>query len=604
MSETLREIVNKCSDIYTFSINKHDDFDRYMWEFKVTDKDSSMYGVTDKLVNYDYKIVTLRRGNHFFLAYKFTLPNNKKVYFVDIRKANHKTSVEKFVDGLVFYYMKSNDISYKKDDNSFKVSEMKMKTLGINNFLDLCYYFREYSAIGIGYTRDVRNLIVLDIDVDCRKKENKDELDRILELFALNNILPDFEIHNNGNGHIQLQWLIQSYQYKKRCEEQLSELISRLNSERNKNKEVGGVSMNSNYVMDTEKSVGYRIITKSLTDISDKPKFGDKNFTFWKAKNFCTALFRMQNLELKMPQYRDGKVIYLSQEEMVDLFSTKERRKLYYDEAPTFDDFVSFSEPILSEYINNEKNVKENFEDDEYEDLEPNYDRKREIYEDSRNNYVFKHTKEITWGICRDWGLKSSEDIAKLPKEKYIAFENEIYGKVRKDYLSKNKKYHGSWPGTSNLSPFSKKEFESAFKIAFNFAKCKFNNLSKYSDEQRDNSKKERGLKKDMRLILVDYLRNKNQKIKRDDLLKLVNDTLEKSNQKKISLSSLKRYIEMSKSMSIGDREKLYSYYYENFKERKNSLSDTEKDSDGVKRMKKKKLDYISINIIDDIMKK
>ena len=204
MSETLREIVNKCSDIYTFSINKHDDFDRYVWEFKVTDKDSSMYGVTDKLVNYDYKIVTLRRGNHFFLAYKFTLPNNKKVYFVDIRKANHKTSVEKFVDGLVFYYMKSNDISYKKDDNSFKVSEMKMKTLGINNFLDLCYYFREYSAIGIGYTRDVRNLIVLDIDVDCRKKENKDELDRILELFALNNILLKFTIMEtdiyNSNG--------------------------------------------------------------------------------------------------------------------------------------------------------------------------------------------------------------------------------------------------------------------------------------------------------------------------------------------------------------------------------------------------------------------
>ena len=72
----------------------------------------------------------------------------------------------------------------------------------------------------------------------------------------------------------------------------------------------------------------------------------------------------------------------------------------------------------------------------------------------------------------------------------------------------------------------------------------------------KDKSKKERGLKKDMRLILVDYLRNKNQKIKRDDLLRLVNKTLEKSNQKKISLSSLKRYIEISKSMTNDDREK------------------------------------------------
>lgn len=603
MPETLREIVDKGDDLYTFSINKNDEFDRYMWEFKVTDKKSEMYGVSDKLINYDYKIVTLRRGDHFFLSYRFSLPD-KKVYFVDIRKANHKTSVPKYVDGLVKFYMKSNDISYKKDDNSFKVSEMKMKSLGINNFLDLCYYFREYSAIGIGYTRDVRNLIVLDIDVDCREKENNDELNRILNLFALNNMLPDFEIHNNGNGHIQLQWLIQPYQYKRRSEEQINELISKLNSEQNKNKEVTNVMMNFTFVKDTEDSTEYRLLTKSLTDISDKPKFGDKNFTFWKAKNFCTALFRMQNLELKMPQYRDGKITYLSQEEMVDLFSSKEKRKLYYDEAPTFKDIVLYSKSFLSEFIDKEKK-NEDLDNRDYDDtLESDYDQEKDvIHEDSRNNFVFGHTKTVTWNIFRDRKLRTSEDIAKLPKKEYKMLENMVHKVVREEYEKLDKKYKGVWPGTSNRAPFSKKEFESAFKMAFNFAKCKFNNLSKYSDEQRDNSKKERGLKKDMRLILVDYLRNKNQKIKRDDLLKLVNKTLEKSNQKKISLSSLKRYIEMSKSMSGEDREKLYTYYYENLKERKSNLSDTEKDSDGVKMMKKKKLDYISINIIDDIMK-
>ena len=66
MPETLREIVDNGDNLYTFSINKNDDFDRYMWEFKVTDKRSEMYGVTDKLIKYDYKIVTLRRGDHFF----------------------------------------------------------------------------------------------------------------------------------------------------------------------------------------------------------------------------------------------------------------------------------------------------------------------------------------------------------------------------------------------------------------------------------------------------------------------------------------------------------------------------------------------------------
>ena len=103
-----------------------------------------------------------------------------------------------------------------------------------------------------------------------------------------------------------------------------------------------------------------------------------------------------------------------------------------------------------------------------------------------------------------------------------------------------------------------------------------------------------------MKLVLVDYYRNKNQNIKRDDLLKIVNETLKKSNQKEISLSSLKRYIETSKSMSQDERKNLYSSYYKKFKERKDEISST---TNNMKKIKKKKFDYISINIIDDIMK-
>ena len=93
---------------------------------------------------------------------------------------------------------------------------------------------------------------------------------------------------------------------------------------------------------------------------------------------------------------------------------------------------------------------------------------------------------------------------------------------------------------------------------------------------------------------------NKNKRIKRDDLLKIVNETLKKSNQKEISLSSLKRYIGVSKLMTSDDRERLYTSYYENFKERKDEMSSA---TNNMKNIKKKKFDYISINIIDDIMK-
>ena len=85
-----------------------------------------------------------------------------------------------------------------------------------------------------------------------------------------------------------------------------------------------------------------------------------------------------------------------------------------------------------------------------------------------------------------------------------------------------------------------------------------------------------------------------------EDLLKIVNETLKKSNQKEISLSSLKRYIGVSKSMTSDDRERLYTSYYENFKERKDEMSSA---TNNMKNIKKKKFDYISINIIDDIMK-
>ena len=96
MPETLREVINKFDDLYTFSINKQEVFDRYTWEFTITDKKSDLYGLTGKLANYPHKIVTLRRGEHFFIAYKF-LFSDKNVYFV-VNRINPfliKSSIDK-----------------------------------------------------------------------------------------------------------------------------------------------------------------------------------------------------------------------------------------------------------------------------------------------------------------------------------------------------------------------------------------------------------------------------------------------------------------------------------------------------------------------------
>lgn len=585
MVETLREIVDKSDDLYVFKIEKGDIYDRNTWSFCVDDKRLDIYGLKDKMSNYKHEVVTLRRGDHFFLSYKFLLPDGN-IYFVDIRKANHKTSVSKYIDGVVKFYMESNDISIRKNESSFKISKTKMMSLGIDNYLDLCYYFRKFSAVGIGLTRDVRNLIVLDIDVDCRIKENKDELNSILLLFTGYGMLPNFEIHNNENGHVQLQWLIQSYSYKKKCEEQIMDTISKLELDGNKNGEVKRMSQNM-FLTDTDGSASYRVLTKSLTDISDKPNFGDKSFTFWKAKNFCTAMFHLQNLELKMPYSENGGIGYIPEDEIVNMFSDKERRAEYFKNAPKFEDICEHSSPFLLKYKEketmNDKLFNEDFDERDIYDENPNkveYD-----MENSRNNFVFDRTRRITWRICRERKFKDKEDIEKLSKREYRGFMKSVYENVRSEFEKMDNKYGGGkWPGTSNGTVFSKKEFDSTFNTAFDYAILRFKNTSKYSDEQRDNSIKKRGLKKDMRVIVVDYFRRMNGNIRRNELLETVNRTLEKYGEKKISLSSLKRYIDISKKMDEPERKELYGHFYERLDTQKNN-------------------NYISINIIEEIIK-
>lgn len=601
MVKSITDIINSNSDLHFIKIIKPDKHDRLTWQFEINDKTSSLCDTNDYLHNKDYNIVQLRRGSHFFISYKIWLSENRYEYFVDTKKANHRTSIQKYVDNLMNYQVKSNDISIIKNAPSFKLTELEMRNRNIDNFVEMCYQFKEYSAIGIGITRNLRNLIVLDIDVDCDLKENADEINRLLVLFGQHNMLPDFEIHNKATRHVQLQWLIQSFEYKSISMKQRDNLIKILEEDET-NKELSHLKFSflDDYSSNSDE---YRLFTRSLTDVSGKYNFGDKNFTFWKAKNFCTALYGLHELELKMPQYQNGEIIYLTKDEMLDIFSTKDKRKNYFDEAPTFREILTNSKPLTERHIEKLKSSiceMKKSEDSLYEEHSPITNRRVNKDDESRNNFVFCFTRNTTWDICREMKFRNFEDISHISNEDDRKLKNKVKKIVKLEFNKKDKEYCGVWPGTSNHTPFSNKEFENTFSTAFDYAKCKFNNSGKYSQEGRDVSIRERGIVKDMKIVVVDYIRRKNPKLKTNELLKVVNRQLELSNQKDISLSTLKRCICASKEMNEDERYELYNNFVRTYEKRRDMLSIK---IDKYIELNKKKYDRVSINIIEDIMK-
>ena len=348
MKKTIKDIVEECNDLYLIKINKQNKRDKNTWTFTIIDKTSNLCGLSDKLSNYTYQIVTLRRGNHFFLAYKIYF-DNKFEYFVDTRKANHRDSTTKYVNGLIDYVVYSNDISTLKNASSFKFTSREMSQNNIDNFLDLCAYFGEYSAIGTGFTRNLRNLVVMDIDVDCTKESNKESLNNLLITFGKCNSLPDFYIFNHESNHVQLQWLIKNVNYKNIDESIKDEIIENLNLDTNKSKEI---KLNgTDFTKLTNDGIAYRIFTRALTDIVPKYKFGDKNYTFWKAKNFYSAYLGLFNLELKVPLYNGKEIYYMDKDEMEYNFATKEGRKRYYDEANSLDELIFKTKHLVTETI-------------------------------------------------------------------------------------------------------------------------------------------------------------------------------------------------------------------------------------------------------------
>lgn len=560
MPKTLKDILKNSTDLYQIEVIKPSGNEKYnhsSWTYSM--KDSRWNDESFK--DYTFHPVFLRRDNSFFLAYK---SDESNAYFVDPKRSMYRNSIKTYVNVLIDYSVKTNDVSYTKDQPSFRITKGEMKHKKIDNFLDLCFAYRDYTAIGTGYTRDIRNLIVLDIDVDCSKQDNAEELNNLLILFAEHKSLPDFYIFNRKSKHIQLQWVIKDLQYKDINGETVNNVINELLKETNTNREVDHRKIDFTEI--SKDGIKYRRYTRALCDIVKKRKFGDKNYTFWKAKNPMSALIQVDELELRMPYYEDGEIKYKSDEEMNLLFSSKDARRLYYNASPTLDEWYNklkdFMDPLV-EKVSEKKVMKIDDANDVIEiKEETKSERKKDIHGDfgeSRNTFVMGYTKYVTKKTAKKYGYRNNGDFVELKHEDFNAFRKEVYGLVLDEFNRRDREYGGIWPDTTNISSFTVSEFKKTFNTSFNYI-IQNNKDYSYTDENRKHSQQLRGIKSDIKLIVVDRIRRSNTKITRKELLNEVNQELKSLLIKTTTMGSLKRFIAESNELTDEDRVKLYGY--------------------------------------------
>ena len=607
--KTLLDIVKEDNKLRKFNLIKHNKYDKNTWEFYITDERSPYNGCVEYLSEHRYQMTTMRHNNHFFLTYKIYMEDGKEPeYLVDIRKANHRNSVEKFVNSMAEYSVYSNDISIVKNAPSFKISQREMKYLKIDNFLDLCYKFGNFSAIGTGLTRDIRNLIVLDIDVDCDTDNNKAEVNRILLEFAKCNALPDFIIKNHASHHIQMQWLVKDVQYKKMNNNVIKNLIKTLNEDENKRKEIN--IFGTNFTELTQWGIDYRKFSNALTFISKKYKFGDKNYKYWKAKNYESARLGLYDLELMMPYYRDGEIKYLSKEEMDSLLETKEARQEYYNEAPTIIELYQKTKHLISEHIKKIDDKKIKRIKDEDVEMEENIIKRNKMvvskediengdFGKSRNTFVLNCTRTMTWRIARKYKFRNSNDIISLNEKEHNKFKNEILSAVKELFGKMDEKYNGIWPDTTNHGKYTKEEFENTFNSSFTYAISMINDFY-YTDEQREQSIESRRLSKNVNICVLYRVMSKNNKLKRKELWEKTNLALSNGNHKKISFGRFKRYLSELKNMSGDEIKELQNdieyIQSERNKELLDALESSEENSKKVK-LCKKRLNQVNIKL-------
>ena len=320
------------------------------------------------------------------------------------------------------------------------------------------------------------------------------------------------------------------------------------------------VNKKTDFTKLTENGIIYRRFTMALCDIKNKRKFGDKNYTFWKAKNPMCALKKKYNLELKMPVMRDGKIKFLSNEDMEFYFSTKEVRQMYYDEAPELDEWyeriVDIMDNIVKKISNDTvKDIKdaENVMEEKQIRKRKNTDENQEE-SSSRNDFVLNCSRDTTWNMIRQSKL-DSEKIKSMKPEQMKEFQNEVYSEVRNQYKVKDSEYKGNWPGTTHKGEYSISEFKKTFMSGFNFAINKVNIQNQYSSFDREKSLKTRRKRMNMNLVVVNELMSRY--MTRSELFKQTNICLQQNNMRKISLSTLKRYISTLDKLTDEERNEM-----------------------------------------------
>lgn len=554
MPKTLKEILRTSNDLFRIHVDKPSKIDPSTWTFKMDDS----RWTDESFKDYTFRPVYLRRDNSFFLAYKADETN---AYFVDPKRSMYRNSISTYVNVLVEYSVKSNDISKTKNEPSKRITAGEMKNKKINNFLDLCYEYSNYTAIGTGYNRITRNLMVMDIDVDCTRPDNEEELNNILLLFAKYDALPDFYIFNHQSNHVQLQWLIQNLQYKNINMEVVNSIINELKNDPEKNKELDYRKVDFTEI--SKLGVQYRRITLALCNISKKKKFGDTNYTFWKAKNPMSALMGIYDLELKMPYYSDGEIKYLSKDDMLEIFSSKEKRKLYFENAPDFQEWCEklsgLMDPLVKKVtekkvmkIEDANDVSEISQDNKIE----NKPKKIRKFGKSRNAFVLSFTRYAVLDVSKKYGYRNKEDIHKLSHEQFDKFRREVYDIVYQEFKKTDEFYDGVWPETTNISSFTTGEFKKTFNSAWDYSMQNINNVS-YTNEDREKSQRSRWKKKEIKLFMVDKIKNTSTKITRKELLNEVNRCLKELRIRAISMGSLKRFIAESNELTDEERQKM-----------------------------------------------
>lgn len=535
----LIDIIDDSQNLFLANITKPDKFDRRTWSVDITDT-RWKHGNVDpgKL-----QMVTLRRGDGFFFAYK-VMSESYPTYLVDPKKSMYRGSVNSYVKGLMNYSIYTNDISPRKKDNSFRLTFGQMKSEGIDNFLDLCYEYKDYSAIGIGLTRNIRNLVVLDIDVNCMFPSNRAEIERILGLFSGYGVLPNFIISNSETRHIQMQWLIKNLKYKTVNDEMVKKLYSELNSDSIKSRELNHTKID--FLTLTAAGMDYRKYTRALCRISQIENFGDENFTFWKAKNPMSALVGKYGLELMMPYLKGGKIEYLSKEQMESLFSSKESRKKYFSNAIAFGTLRAKTSELTSSLEESDATILMECDDDIY-GQSPKYDRAAfERKTDARNSFVFNKTRELTWKLM-GMGKITPKTISEMPVSEYESFKTRIYNEIRKLFIQKNSEYHGIWPDTSNNSLFMDDEFDSTFTRSYTYSIQNYPK-PKYDDDDRRKSIETRHGNKLKRIGMISGIRRDHPNMTRNDLLDRINAELSNLGMNIITRVTLDRDItEMNK---------------------------------------------------------